>query len=95
MRCNTAHGLIDGELLAVDLLHRKHITFIGYLQLEITGPLVDYQMERKSKFMLASLILLLIGALVMVEAFWQSIDVGYPVGLASALLGAIFWVNAE
>jgi len=52
-------------------------------------------MERKSKFMLASLILLLIGALVMVEAFWQSIDVGYPVGLASALLGAIFWVNAE
>jgi hypothetical protein len=52
-------------------------------------------MERKSKFMSISLILLLVGALVMVEAFWQSIDVAYPIGFASALLGAIFWVNAE
>ena len=52
-------------------------------------------MERKSKFMLAAIIFLLLGGLVLIVALWQSIDVGYAIGLAFSLLGAISWVNAE
>jgi uncharacterized membrane protein HdeD (DUF308 family) len=52
-------------------------------------------MERKSKFMLAAIILLLLGGLVLIVALWQSFDVGYAIGLALSLSGAVSWINAE
>jgi hypothetical protein len=52
-------------------------------------------MERKSIFMLAAIIFLLLGSLVLIVALWQNIEVGYAIGLAFSLLGAISWINAE
>jgi len=45
--------------------------------------------------MLAAIVLLLLGGIVLIAALWQSIDIGYPIGLAFSLLGALSWVNAE
>ncbi len=52
-------------------------------------------MERHGKILLLSLILLIAGAFVVVHAYAQDIVVCYPIGLALALLGSIFWLNAE
>ena len=53
------------------------------------------QMERRSKIVLLALILLIVSALVMIGSYVQNIVIGYPFSLALALLGSIFWVNAE
>ena len=58
-------------------------------------PAGRLQMENRSKFVLLACILLLVAALVFVGSYRENIVVGYPVGLAIFLLGAIFWVNAE
>lgn len=52
-------------------------------------------MNRRGKILLLSLLLLIFGAIVVIEAYVQNVVVGYPVGFALALLGSIFWLNAE
>ena len=51
-------------------------------------------MENRRKFLVA-LLLLTVGAVVVIGAYVQNIVIGYPIGVALALLGSIFWVNAE
>ena len=45
--------------------------------------------------MLLALLLLVAGALVVIQAYSQSVVVCYPIGLALALSGSLFWLNAE
>ena len=53
------------------------------------------QMERRGKILLVALLLLIFGALVVIEAYALNVVVGYPIGFALALLGSILWLNAE
>jgi len=50
-------------------------------------------MENRRKLLVA--FLLVVGILVVVDAFVQNIVINYPNGLAISLLGFIFWVCAE
>jgi len=52
-------------------------------------------MERRGKILLVALLLLIFGALVVIEAYTLNVAVGYPIGFALALLGSILWLNAE
>ena len=60
-----------------------------------TGTYGNLQMERRGKIMLLALLLLIFGALVVIEAYTLNVAVGYPIGFALALLGSILWLNAE
>lgn len=51
-------------------------------------------MENRRKMLLA-IPLLIVGALVIIGAYVQNVTLGYPIGLALALLGSIFWLLAE
>lgn len=51
-------------------------------------------MENRKK-MLIAIPLLILGALVIISAYFQNIAIGYPVGLALGLLGSIFWLLVE
>ena len=81
--------------LSVVLLGRNPINLIGYSEQKVALPAGKLSMERKSIFMLAAIIFLLLGSLVLIVALWQNIEVGYAIGLAFSLLGAISWINAE
>jgi hypothetical protein len=50
-------------------------------------------MENRRKLLIASL--LIVGVLVMVYAVAENVEVGVPCGLATALLGCVFWLLAE
>ncbi len=51
-------------------------------------------MDNRRKMLLA-IPLLILGALILMSAYLQNFDIGYPIGLALALLGAIFWLLVE
>ena len=51
-------------------------------------------MENRRKMLLA-ISLLIVGALVIFGAYVQNVTLGYPIGLALALLGSIFWLLVE
>jgi drug/metabolite transporter (DMT)-like permease len=53
------------------------------------------KMEKRSKLMLLAVILLILGAVIVVDAYVQNISVDYLIGLALAILGSIFWICAE
>ena len=52
-------------------------------------------METGSKRMLVAVLLLIFGALFVIDAYVQNISIDYLIGLALALLGSILWICAE